>query len=75
MAKIIEFEQPQEEKYLEDMTREELETYLAQLEDRIAALDAKEPKSMNSEAYEVWADEHEMLEDAADEVREFLDEI
>ncbi len=71
---IIEFPQPQEEKYLEDMTREELLEYLAQLEQRVAALDAQEPKNMNSDAYEIWADEHEMLEDAMDEVREFLDE-
>lgn len=71
---IIEFPQPQEEKYLEDMTKEELLEYLAQLEQRVAALDAQEPKNMNSDAYEIWADEHEMLEDAMDEVREFLDE-
>ena len=56
------------------MTREELLEYLAQLEQRVAALDAQEPKNMNSDAYEIWADEHEMLEDAMDEVREFLDE-
>lgn len=72
---MIEFHKPQEEKYLDEMTREELEAYLAQLEQRVAALDDREPKNMNSEAYEAWADEHEMLEDAIDEVREFLDEI
>lgn len=72
---MIEFKKPQEEKYLEDMTRQELLDYLAQLEARLEALDAREPRNMNSEAYEVWADEHEALEDAVDEVREFLDEV
>lgn len=72
---MIEFPQKQEDKYLEDMTAAELEEYLAELEGRLSALDAKEPKNMNSEAYDLWADEHEMLEDAIDEVREFLDEL
>jgi hypothetical protein len=30
---------------------------------------------MGGEAYEAWADEHEELEDAIDEVRELLDEM
>ena len=29
---MIEFKKPQEEKYLEDMSRQELEAYLAELE-------------------------------------------
>lgn len=72
---MIEFKKPQEEKYLEDMTRRELLDYLAELEAQLQELDACEPRSMNSEAYEAWADEHEELEDAIDEVREFLDEV
>lgn len=72
---IIEFQPHEEEKYLEDMNREELLEYLSRLERRLAALDAKEPENMGSDAYEAWADEHEMLEDAMDEVREFLDEV
>ncbi len=71
--KIIEFPTPEEEVYLEDMSREELTAYLAQLERRLAALDANEPK--NGEAFECWADEHEALEDAADEVRDLIDEL
>lgn len=71
--KIIEFPTPEEEAYLEDMSREELTAYLAQLERRLAALDANEPK--NGEAFERWADEHEVLEDAADEVRDLIDEL
>ncbi len=72
---MIEFKKAQEEKYLDEMTRPELEDYLAQLRARVTALDGKEPKNMNSEAYETWADEHEMLEDAIDEVLDLLDEI
>lgn len=71
---IIEFQPRSEEKYLDEMSREELLDYLRQLEQRLQALDAREPKNMNSEAYESWADEHEALEDAVDEVREMLDE-
>lgn len=72
---MIEFKKPQEVKYLEDMTRAELEAYLAELQKDLEALDAREPKRMGSEAYEAWADEHEELEDAMDEVRELLDEM
>lgn len=72
---IIEFQPRSEEKYLDEMSREELLDYLRQLERRLQGLDAREPKNMNSEAYESWADEHEVLEDAIDEVRELLDEI
>ena len=32
----------------------------------------KEPKNMNSEAYETWADRHEELEDQVDEILELL---
>ena len=72
---MIQFVKPQEEKYLEDMNRQELLDYLAELEEQLQQLDAREPKNINSEAYEQWADEHEELEDAIDEVREFLDEV
>lgn len=72
---MIEFQRPQEEKYLEDMTRQELEEYLAQLQAELDELDAGEPKNVKSEAYEQWADEHEELEDAMDEVRELLDKL
>lgn len=71
---IIEFQPQSEEKYLDEMSREELLDYLRQLERRLQGLDAQEPKNMNSEDYEDWADEHEVLEDAIDEVRELLDE-
>lgn len=72
---MIQFPDPQEEKHLDEMTKEELEEYLTRLEARVEALDRKEPKNMNSESYELWAEEHEVLEDAIDEVRELLDEL
>lgn len=70
---ILEFPQPEEALFLEDMNRQQLEDYLAQLQKQLEELDSREPRNMNSEAYEQWADEHEELEDAMDEVREFLD--
>lgn len=72
---MIQFPESREEKYLDEMTREELEEYLTYLKSRVETLEGKEPKSMNSEAYELWAEEHEVLEDAIDEVRELLDEF
>ena len=38
------------------------------MQEELHELDAKEPKNMNSDAYEQWADEHEELEDYLDEI-------
>lgn len=65
--------EPEQEVYLEDMSPAQLREYLQQLQARIALLDGREPKNMNDPTYESWADEHEALEDAIDEVREMLD--
>ena len=46
---MIEFKKPQEEIYLEDMSRQELLKYLAELEEQLQQLDAREPKRMGSE--------------------------
>ena len=54
---------PGEDLNLETMAPEQLRTYQAALQKQIAELDAKEPRNMNSEAYEAWAEEHEELED------------
>ena len=72
---MIEFKKPQEEKYLEDMTRQELLDYLAELEVQLQELDAREPKRMGTEAYEAWADEHEELEDYLDEILDRMEEL
>lgn len=71
MAEIIDFEAFRDPA---DMDREELLAYLEELRARIAELDEKEPANMNSEAYEVWGEAHEDLEDLVDEVLELLDE-
>lgn len=47
----------------------------AQLEAEIAALNAKEPRNMNSEAYETWSEAHEELEDLLDDVWDRLDTL
>ena len=57
------------------MDRGELEQYLAQLREKIELLDEQEPDDMESEAYEVWGEQHEDLEDLADEILELLDEL
>ncbi|MDO5401491.1 MAG: hypothetical protein Q4F17_11030 [Eubacteriales bacterium] len=57
------------------MTRRELEDYLQELHERLEDLDAREPKNMDSQAYDDWADAHEDLEDLLDEVRDRLEEM
>ena len=51
----------------------DLQAQKAEIEKQIALLDAREPRDMNSEAYEAWADEHEQLEDMLDEILDLLD--
>lgn len=74
MAEIIEFPAQNGVEDTDELSREELLTLLERLRAEIAALDEKEPKSMNSEAYETWADRHEELEDQADEILELLED-
>lgn len=75
MGQIIDLKDFFEEPDVDAMDREELRDYLKSLRDRIEELDRKEPRNMNSEAYEEWADEHEELEDLVDEVLDRLDEL
>ena len=74
MDKIIPF--PQEEEYLdpEEMTVPEREELLEDLNAQLAELDAREPKSNSGDDFEAWAEEHEDLEDAIDEILDILDE-
>ena len=65
---------PEQERDLDEMTVEELQACLAQLEEELALLDAREPADETSEAYEAWADEHEELEDRIDDVMDLLDQ-
>lgn len=64
---------PGEDLDLETMVPEQLRAYQAALQKQIAELDAKEPRNMNSEAYEAWAEEHEELEDLLDEILDLLE--
>ncbi len=73
MAEMLSFEMPRED--LGKMDRRALEEYLERLRALISELDAREPRNMNSEAYEQWGEEHEALEDLVDEVLDRLDEL
>lgn len=73
MAEMLSFEMPRED--LGKMDRRALEDYLGRLRVLISELDAREPRNMNSEAYEQWGEEHEALEDLVDEVLDHLDEL
>lgn len=75
MSKIIAFEPFDREPDLDRMDREQLEAYLRVLSQQIAALDAREPRNEESEAYDDWAQEHEDLEDLMDEVLDLLDDL
>lgn len=59
---------------IDEMTLEQLQTYKEDLLRQIAELDTREPKNMNSEAYEAWGEEHEELEDLLDEVLDLIEE-
>lgn len=74
MAEIIEFPVQNGAEDTDELSREELLTLLERLRAEIAALDEKEPKNMNNEAYETWADRHEELEDQVDEILELLED-
>ena len=74
MENIIEFPV----QYAEDdepLTKEELADELAHLKAMLAVLDKKEPKDMESAAYERWGQQHEELEDQIDEIMELLEQM
>lgn len=75
MGKMIDFSQyRREEPDLDSMDKEAFLARLEQLRAQIEALDAAEPKNMNSEAYEEWGSLHEELEDLVDDILDRLDE-
>lgn len=75
MAKenVIAFPQPEEPQDIYEMDLQQLQAHYADMQEELHALDAREPKNMNSEAYEEWADEHEELEDYLDEILERME--
>lgn len=73
MAQIIPFDTNQDMD-IDQMTTEQLKQYQSSLLEELAALDAREPQNMASEAYEAWGDDHEELEDLLDEIQDILDQ-
>ena len=61
--------------YVEDMDHHQMQALQAQLMEKIAELDAREPKNVELEAYDAWADAHEELEDLLDDVLDRLEEF
>lgn len=59
---------------VDEIPADALEEYREKIEDAIAQLDACEPKNEQSEAYELWGDMHEDLEDILDELLDRLEE-
>lgn len=60
---------------LDEMDLSALQEYHKELESVLQRLDAAEPKSQSSDAYEQWAEEHEDLEDLIDEVLDRMDDM
>lgn len=71
---MIRFE-PKDYPDIDTMNQEQLKAYLVEVEQQIEALDAREPADMESEAYEVWGDAHEMLEDLLDDILDRLEDL
>ena len=65
---IIAFPAKEEPEDIYEMNLQQLQAHYAAMQEELQALDAREPRNMNSEAYEEWADEHEELEDYLDEI-------
>ena len=58
-----------------DAVPDTLKQYRRETEQTIRDLDALEPGSQTSEAYELWADLHEDLEDVLDEILDCLEDL
>ena len=56
-------------------TRAQLLSCLERIQLMLEHLDELEPEDMDSDAYEVWGERHEALEDLADELQDRLDEL
>ena len=72
---VILFPQPEEPEDIYEMSLPQLQAHYAAMQEELHALDAKEPRNMNSEAYEEWADEHEELEDYLDEILDRMEAL
>jgi len=72
---VIAFPTRDEPEDIYEMTLQQLQAHYAAMQQELQRLDQKEPRNMNSEAYEEWADEHEELEDYLDEILDRLEEL
>ena len=72
---IITFPANEEPEDIYEMNLQQLQAHYAAMQEELQALDAKEPKNMNSEAYEEWADEHEELEDYLDAILDRMETL
>lgn len=72
---VIAFPAKEEPEDIYGMNLQQLQVHYAAMQEELHALDKKEPKNMNSEAYEEWADEHEELEDYLDEILDRMEEL
>lgn len=64
--------------FIPDISRMDADTlkqYREKTEQAIRDLDALEPRCQTSEAYELWADLHEDLEDTLDEILDCLEDL
>jgi hypothetical protein len=75
MSNVIAFPQQEEPKDIYEMTLAELQAHYAAMQQELMELDAREPKNMQSDAYEEWADEHEELEDYLDEILDLMESM
>ncbi len=57
------------------MDAPELRAYLADIREELEAMDQDEPEDETSEEFVDWAEEHEALEDLADEIIDRLDSL
>lgn len=75
MAEQILFPDFREEPDWDRLDQEGLCRYRAQIRSRMERLEAREPEDMESEGYEAWADDHEILEDLLEDVQDRLDQL
>ena len=60
---------------ISQMDADTLKAYRLQTQRAIQDLDELEPRSQDSEAYALWADLHEELEDVLDEILDCLEDL
>ena len=74
MSDIIPFPTSSDWPELDGLTEKQLKQELSSIWERLALLDFEEPDS-SSDQYEAWCEEHEDLEDMADEIQDRLDSL